>query len=155
MSEESVSRRDFLRLGGTLAGAAALSTGAPVFGQAGRQAKVAVVGTGIRGTGLWGRRLVEDYSDVVEIVGLCDINPGRLEYARRYIGVDCETFTNFGEMIEKASPERVIVTTVDATHHELIVEALERGCGVITEKPMTTRGQADLLSSRAIPERYR
>ena len=138
MNEDPVSRRDFLLLGGTLAGAAALSTGVPVFGQATRRSKVALVGTGIRGTGLWGRRLVEDYSDVVEIVGLCDINPGRLEYARGYIGAAAATFTDFGEMIEKTQPEKVIVTTVDSTHHEFIAEALDRGCDVITEKPMTT-----------------
>ena len=32
----------------------------------------------------------------------------------------------------------MIVTTVDATHHQYIIRAMELGCDVITEKPMTT-----------------
>jgi predicted dehydrogenase len=35
-------------------------------------------------------------------------------------------------------PDLVIVTTTDATHHTYIVQAMERGCDVITEKPITT-----------------
>jgi predicted dehydrogenase len=41
-------------------------------------------------------------------------------------------------MLRLARPEIVIVTTPDATHHEYIIRAMEAGCDVITEKPMTT-----------------
>ena len=41
----------------------------------------ALVGTGILGIGMWGRDVVGGYADVVEFVGLCDINPGRLAFA--------------------------------------------------------------------------
>ncbi|MEU6841431.1 Gfo/Idh/MocA family oxidoreductase [Streptomyces sp. NPDC046716] len=34
--------------------------------------------------------------------------------------------------------DEVLVTTVDATHHTYITTALEAGCRVVTEKPMTT-----------------
>ena len=140
MTDESVSRRDFLRLGGgAVAGAALAAAGAtPIFGAASTPTRVALVGTGIRGTGLWGRRLLRDYSDAVQLVGLCDINPGRLAYGKGYIGTDCPTFTDFGKMIEETRPQRVIVTTVDSTHDRFIVDAMERGCDVITEKPMAT-----------------
>jgi predicted dehydrogenase len=40
----------------------------------------------------------------------------------------------------------VIVTTIDATHNEYIVRAMEAGCDVITEKPMTT----DAVKARTI-----
>ena len=93
------------------------------------------MGTGIRGVSLWGRTLKRDYDDVVDIVGLCDINPGRLEFAKRQIGVDCPTFTNFAGMLEATTPDRVIGTTVDTTHDRFIVDAV---VDVITEKPMTT-----------------
>jgi predicted dehydrogenase len=100
--------------------------------------RLAIVGTGIRGTGFWGKRIVDQYSDLVEFVGLCDINPGRLEYAKGYIGVNCPTFTNFEEMMKKTRPDLVIVTTVDSTHDEFIKKGLEMGANVLTEKPMTT-----------------
>ncbi len=41
-------------------------------------------------------------------------------------------------MLRETKPDYVIVTTVDGLHDEHIVKALEAGCNVITEKPMTT-----------------
>jgi predicted dehydrogenase len=50
----------------------------------------------------------------------------------------CPTFTNFEEMMVKTKPDMLIVTTVDATHHEFIIKGLEMGVDVLSEKPMTT-----------------
>jgi len=60
-----------------------------------KKLKIVLVGTGIRGTGFWGKRLIEEYSDILEFVGLCDINPSRLEYGKKYIGATCPTFADF------------------------------------------------------------
>src|SRR5690606_14115977 len=46
--------------------------------------------------------------------------------------------TQFSEMIRTVKPDAVIVTSVDRTHHQYIIQAMEMGCDVITEKPMTT-----------------
>jgi predicted dehydrogenase len=108
--------------------------------------RIALVGTGHRGTGFWGKNIQENYNDVIEFVGLCDINPGRVAFAKTRIGVSCPTFTNFVEMMKTVKPELVIVTTVDATHDEFIIKAMEMGADVITEKPMTT----DEIKCRAI-----
>lgn len=40
-------------------------------------------------------------------------------------------------MIKQTKPDCVIVTSVDRTHDEYIIRAMELGCDVITEKPMT------------------
>jgi predicted dehydrogenase len=72
------------------------------------------------------------------MVGLCDINPGRCAFAKSYIGVDCPTFVDFDAMLQETKPDKVIVTTVDSTHDQLIIAAMEAGCDVITEKPLTT-----------------
>ncbi|MDQ8180710.1 Gfo/Idh/MocA family oxidoreductase [Pelagicoccus sp. SDUM812005] len=100
--------------------------------------RVAMVGTGVRGTSMWGKSLLEDYGDALEFVALSDINPGRLAYAKRYMVVDCPTFTNFDEMLATVPMDILIVTTVDSTHHEFIVKGLDKGLTVVTEKPMTT-----------------
>lgn len=102
------------------------------------KARVALVGTGHRGTGFWGKNLVDKFNNVIEFVGLCDINPGRLAYAQSVIKPGCPIYTDFDEMLKKTRPDYVIVTTVDSTHDEFIVKALEAGSNVITEKPMTT-----------------
>ena len=104
----------------------------------GQKIKAVLVGTGVRGTSFWGKTLVENFSDMLEFVGLCDINPGRLEYAAKYMGVACPLFTSFEDMINQTHPDLVIVTTKDSTHHEFIIKGLDMGCDVLTEKPLTT-----------------
>ncbi len=44
---------------------------------------------------------------------------------------------DFDRMVAEAQPDTVIVTTIDAAHHLYITRAMELGCDVITEKPMT------------------
>lgn len=132
-------RRTFIKAtSGTVLGAALASNQLLGAITPGAKRKIALVGTGIRGTTMWGRTLQREYSDVLEFVGLCDKNPGRVEYAKKYIGVNCPVFTDFEKMIRETKPETVIVTTVDATHHQFIIKALEMGVDVITEKPLTT-----------------
>jgi predicted dehydrogenase len=104
----------------------------------GKKIKLALVGTGARGSSLWGREIVKSFSEVTEFVGLCDHNPGRLAYVKNSMKVECPTFANFEQMIRETKPDYVIVTTVDSTHDDFIVKALQLGCNVITEKPMTT-----------------
>ncbi|HEX3350071.1 MAG TPA: Gfo/Idh/MocA family oxidoreductase [Acetobacteraceae bacterium] len=99
---------------------------------------MAIVGTGHRGTGMWGRELVERYGGVVEIAGLCDINARRVAAAQRLIGTNAPAYTQLAPMLREVKPETVIVTTRDDTHDDVIVAALESGANVITEKPMAT-----------------
>lgn len=110
----------------------------PALSSLAPRTKLAIVGTGIRGTGFWAAAIKRDFSDLVEIAALCDINPGRLEWSKQKIGLNSRTFTNFDDMMREVKPEVVIVTTVDSTHDEFIVKAMEKGADVITEKPMTT-----------------
>jgi predicted dehydrogenase len=103
-----------------------------------KKTKLAVVGTGIRMIDMWGKDLLADYADYVEFVGLCDPNPGRVEFVRKYIGANCPTYTDFDKMVAESKPDKIIVTTVDAFHDQYIIKAMKAGCDVITEKPMTT-----------------
>jgi predicted dehydrogenase len=109
--------------------------------KSGTQKRIALVGAGIRGTTLWGKNLVENYGKEVRFVGICDINPGRLAHGLRYTGMQCPAFEDFDKMMRQTAPEWVIVTTVDNTHHEFIIKAMEAGANVITEKPMTTTAE--------------
>ncbi len=132
--QDGVSRRAFVA---TATGAA---VGTLVAGDltSALQAKrrYAIVGTGVRAIGMWGRPILRDYPDLVEMVGLCDINPLRVEVAKKQMGAACPTFTDFDDMLNKAKPDVVMVTTVDAFHSHYLVRAMERGIDVMTEKPM-------------------
>jgi len=135
---DPVSRRDFVKTaGGAAVGASLLTVGGEAATPAsGPKRRYALIGTGDRGTSMWGSSVVKPYADVLEFVALCDANPKRVEAGRKRIGVSCPTFTSFDEMMDKAKPDLLMVTTVDAFHSEYIVKALDRGIDVMTEKPM-------------------
>ncbi len=104
----------------------------------GKKIRLAQVGTGHRGTGFWGKDLIKNFSGTIEFTGLYDINPGRAAFAQQLYGGDIPVYNSFEESLEKSRADYIIVTTVDATHDEFIVKALNKGFNVITEKPMTT-----------------
>ena len=136
---KNLNRRAFLGTSGAfVAGSLMASPLASYALSSGEKIKVVLVGTGVRGTSFWGKTLVQDFPDILEFVGLCDINPGRLEYALAYMGVTCPTYSNFEQMVNETKPDLVIVTTMDSTHHEFIIKGLDMGCDVLTEKPLTT-----------------
>lgn len=99
--------------------------------------KVALIGTGSRGVGMWGIDILKNYPDQIEYVGLCDSNEGRLNTAKQMMQVSCPVFKDFEQMLKQTKPDVLIVCTPDQTHHDFIVRAMELGADIITEKPMT------------------
>ena len=83
------------------------------------------------------------YAETSELVAFCDINRTRMEYANEFIEeklgykVPMYGADEFEKMIEETKPDTVIVTSIDRTHHRYIIKAMEMGCDVISEKPMT------------------
>ncbi|MBE7063668.1 MAG: Gfo/Idh/MocA family oxidoreductase [Ruminococcaceae bacterium] len=104
--------------------------------------KYVIVGTGHRGTQAYILPLVKEVSDCAKLVAACDRNPKRAQAALDYAGCDAKVYSaeEFDKMMAEQKPDGVIVTTMDATHDEYIIRALEAGCDVISEKPMTTDG---------------
>lgn len=60
-----------------------------------------------------------------------------LEEKYKYQAVPTYKAHEFDRMIEETQPDTVIVTSIDRTHHRYIIRAMELGCDVISEKPMT------------------
>jgi predicted dehydrogenase len=139
---KSHSRRSFLTKSAALtAGSVFLGSVAQALslhGLPNQKMKIALVGLGVRGVNMFGRDVQRTYAEQVEFVGLCDINPGRIAFAQKHLGVDAPGYTDFDKMLKEQQPDVVIVTTMDSTHHEFIIKGLEFGANVITEKPMTT-----------------
>jgi predicted dehydrogenase len=132
-----MNRRDFLTTTAATAAAATFASPlAPLATAQPRKRRYAIVGTGVRALGMWGRGLQGKWADHVEFVGLCDVNPKRAELVRQALQVDAPVFTDFDRMVTDAKPDLLMVTTVDAHHSEYIVKGLDRGLDVITEKPM-------------------
>ena len=104
--------------------------------------KYAQVGVGAR-SAMYYEAIAEKYKANSEIVGFCDINRTRLDFASKsyfdLTGRQVPTYSSneFDLMVKETKPDSVIVTSIDRTHHRYIVRAMELGCDVITEKPMT------------------
>ena len=122
-----------------------LAHAAPVPNPSGKRRRYAIVGAGSRHR-MYRSAILGDYREHAELVGICDINPGRADASAKAAadaGVKVPTYlaADFEKMVRETRPDVVIVTTVDATHDDYIVHALDLGCDVITEKPMTTTAE--------------
>jgi predicted dehydrogenase len=92
---------------------------------------------------MYSEAILEKYTDCCEMVAFCDLNQGRLKLAIDRAAEKGATVAgylakDFDRMIAETHPDCVIVTTRDCFHDEYICRAMELGCDVITEKPMTT-----------------
>ncbi len=108
-----------------------------------KSTRYALVGTGGRAP-MYIDPLATRFRDAGELVALCDPNPARLEYHNArlanelgYHRVPAYHSDDFDRMVRETRADCVIVTTVDALHHKYIIRAMELGCDVVTEKPMT------------------
>lgn len=102
-----------------------------------------LVGSGGRAEFFYGA-IASDYRDTSELTAFCDTNQTRMNFANKllkdkygYNPVATYKAHEFDRMIAEQKPDAVIVTSVDRTHHTYIIRAMELGCDVITEKPMT------------------
>jgi len=108
-----------------------------------KRKRYAQVGVGGRSR-MYTEALLGDFKRFGQIVALCDTNQGRMDLKNREIvamgGQAVPTYraAEFDRMIAETKPDVVIVTSVDVTHSDYICRAMELGCDVVTEKPMTT-----------------
>lgn len=70
----------------------------------------------------------------VELVAVCDTDPGRLEAATAAYGVP--GYPDYLDMLEQARPDVVHVCTPHHLHASVAADCLERGVNVIVEKPL-------------------
>jgi predicted dehydrogenase len=105
--------------------------------------RYAVVGAGARAA-MYVDALAGEYADVGRIVALCDTNATRMRFhdeRLRAAGHPSPTTygpERFAQLLDAERPEVVVVTSPDHTHHRYADAALEAGCEVIVEKPLTT-----------------
>ncbi|KAI0474100.1 NAD-binding Rossmann fold oxidoreductase family protein [Xylariaceae sp. FL0804] len=124
--------------------------------------RYALVGTGARAI-FYYTAIATTYAATSRLVGFCDTNRTRMRYANARLealghgAVPAFAAADFDRMVAETAPDEVIVTSIDRTHDVYIVRALELGCGVVTEKPMTIDAPrcARILAAAAVPGRPR
>jgi predicted dehydrogenase len=114
--------------------------------------RYALVGAGGR-AGMYLDAIADTFAKHALLVGLCDLSQTRMDWhnqrlAEQYDLAPLPTYqaAHFDQMVRETKPDALIVTSMDSTHHEYIIRAMQLGCDAITEKPMTT----DAAKARAI-----
>jgi len=107
--------------------------------------RYAQIGVGGRSM-MYSEAVIKTFADSCEMVAFSDNNEGRLNMRVQWAkeqGANVKGYhaDDFKKMISETKPDAVIVTTKDCFHDKYICEAMELGCDVITEKPMTINAE--------------
>ncbi|OGV36913.1 MAG: dehydrogenase [Lentisphaerae bacterium GWF2_45_14] len=102
-----------------------------------------LVGTGGRSS-MYTEAMCKEHKDVAVLKAFCDTNQTRMDFYNNRLKneygikpVPTYKAEEFDKMIAEQKPDKVIVTSMDRTHHKYICRAMELGCDVVSEKPMT------------------
>ena len=89
---------------------------------------------------------LKELHELYEVVALCDVSPGTLKYVGDYYGVS-RRFTDHRDLLRE--PLDVAVVLSADSHGQVILDALQAGRHVFTEKPMcyTLREADEILAA--------
>lgn len=96
--------------------------------------RVAVVGTGGMGNGHM--QLFKAVPDT-EVVAVCDIDAARVSaFAKKHGIPESSAYTDFAKLLKECPVDAVAISTPDASHAPLSIQALRAGKHVLCEKPL-------------------
>lgn len=88
--------------------------------------------------------IVGKYSNEGQLLAFCDVSQVRMDFhcerlEREFGYPRPATYLakDFDRMLDELRPDVVIICTVDESHHEYIIRAVNKGCDVVCEKPIT------------------
>ena len=96
--------------------------------------RIAIAGFGQRGKTFV--ELAQNEADIDQ-VGICDINPDRLNCFAKKHNCTAPLFTDVEKMLDETKPDGVVIAVPDFQHAKVAVAAMKRGCAVLLEKPMS------------------
>jgi predicted dehydrogenase len=141
----NVSRRNFIQVGSTIAGATAAVAlqSKKVFASANGKIRIGILGPGGRGFGAHTKTLSKlcEEGQPIEIVAVCDVYSEYRDRAADYIQKNNKNtpakYEDFREMIAKEKLDAVSIATPDHWHAKQAIESMNAGLDVYCEKPMT------------------
>ena len=96
--------------------------------------RLGIIGIGNMGSGHAGRIKAGNCPDFV-LSAVADINPARLEWAKKELGEDVKRFDNAEAMLDSGEIDACIVAVPHYDHPKYVIECLKRGIHVMCEKP--------------------
>lgn len=141
-----VTRRGFLQTTGAAAAASAVSTLATAPARAKgstERIRIGFIGPGGRGFGAHVKTLCNLHKEGagVELVAAADVysvnRDKAVEHIQKETGFEAKSYIDYHDMLEKENLDAVCVGTPDHWHATQTIDAMEAGCHVYCEKPMT------------------
>lgn len=90
---------------------------------------------GVIGTGSMGRNHARVYSEIADLVAVCDFNEKSVSEVADTCG--CGGFMDIDTMIKDSGVEAVSIATPTTTHADIAVKVFEAGIDVLVEKPIS------------------
>jgi predicted dehydrogenase len=138
----TITRRTFLGTAGV-----ALTNAALLRAEDDAPVRVAVIGTGARGSDLI-RALTT--IDGLEIVAVCDNYAPHLEQGAKYAGPQAKAFDDYRKLLDELKPQAVVIAVPLYLHYQIAADCLAAGCDVFLEKTMCyTFDEAKKLAAQA------
>lgn len=117
----------------------------------GRKIRVLVVGCGRISRNHF--LAIQQHSEDLELVGVCDVDPGVLDRVAREHGVP--GYGSLAEALAKSNADLFVLATPSGLHASQAEQIAVAGRHVVTEKPMATRWADGLRMVRAFDEARR
>jgi predicted dehydrogenase len=97
--------------------------------------RVGFIGCGGNARG-HGRNIIQQPD--AEIVGLADVSESAIKAFRESVSVPAKVpvFADYQKMLATVQPDAVVISTPHTLHFPQILDSLDAGCHVLTEKPM-------------------
>ncbi|MCA9618938.1 MAG: Gfo/Idh/MocA family oxidoreductase [Myxococcales bacterium] len=95
---------------------------------------------------------IQKLPELAQVVAVCDLEPLMAEQLAERLGVP-RFYGDFDQMLEQERPDVVHVTTPPMVHRALAERAMDAGCHVFVEKPLTlSYADSKALVERAVSE---
>ena len=144
MSNQRISRRDFMRRSAMVGGAALAARTVILEPLSAAVSPRAVppsdrIRFGIIGIGMQGSGLLRNAISLpgVECVAACDLYDGRHEVAKDIVGKPIYTTRRYKELLDNKEIDAIINATPDHWHRQIVMDCCNAGKDVYCEKPMT------------------
>ena len=110
---------------------------------------VAAIGVGgSRGRYNRGRAVAMQAAKLGEMIAVCDVDQVHNEEFNKKFERDLSMYTDYRKLFDEQKPDLVTIGTPDHWHVPIALHALEAGCDVYCEKPLTlTIGEGALIEA--------
>lgn len=96
------------------------------------------------GCGGWGQTWVEHtlprgvHDGLITVIGAVDTNADHLVFVKKNLNLtDGQCFTNLEKALSELNPDICVIAAPPAAHEAIAITAMEYGCDVLSEKPIT------------------